>query len=92
MTGMFVFYVNYHPEIGQKPEDLIDVMRAQNKALFEYLDQQLGYGTMFIPVTKESCRVDKIDFEKPWPRYVAPHIDVDQNDKIINSITKSVEA
>ena len=89
MKGFVVFYCNYYPDLGQDPELHMQIARNQNADLIGSLKEK-GYESMFIPCTKESTRVEKIDLDLPYPRYVAPHVDVVENDKIISDIRSRV--
>ncbi len=70
MKGFINFYINYVPglEIDQDVEKTINILRTQNKELFERL-VQLGYEVCFIPCVRESTRVEKVDLNKPFPRF-----------------------
>lgn len=70
--GILVFYINYFPDSGQKVEDIINIVRQQNKDLIDKLEGngEGDYKVMFVPTTKEASRVEKIDFDQPHPRFV----------------------
>lgn len=70
MNGIINFYINTHPELSQDPQQMIDLFRANNKEIIDKLSNEAGYIAMIIPITNESCRVEKIDFNKPYPVYV----------------------
>lgn len=70
MKGFIVFFVNFFPEQGQDVEATINVIRNQNKAIIDKITTETGYEVMFVPTTKEATRVEKVDFDKPFPRFM----------------------
>ena len=62
MKGIIVIYVNYHPEDGETAADCINFIHNQNKELIEAMAREADYRAMFVPTTKEACRIEKIDF------------------------------
>jgi hypothetical protein len=62
MKGIITFYINYHPEENQNPKDLVELFKEINKDLLENINKEQKYGIAIIPTTKESCRIDKINF------------------------------
>ena len=89
MKGFIVFYCNYYPELNQTAEVHMQIAKNQNTDLIAMLKEE-GYEVMFIPCTKESTRVEKVDLDLPYPRFVAPHMDVVENDRIISEIKHKV--
>jgi hypothetical protein len=69
MKGLILIYVNFHPDLQQTPEGMLDLVRKTNSDLIRKLQDDAHYGCVLIPTTKESCRVEKIDFDKPFPYY-----------------------
>jgi hypothetical protein len=48
----------------------------------EKINKESNYQIMIVPTTKEACRVEKIDFDKPFPRYIPKtHFDLFELDK-----------
>lgn len=77
MQGIFTFYINWHPDIGQDHQQTIDLFKQVNKDLIEQINTTTGYTVCIVPTTKESCRMEKVDFDKPCPRFVSKmHIDL----------------
>lgn len=70
MKGIIVFYVNFHPELNQDVGQTIDLMLKVNKELIEKVKEECDYQIMIVPTTKEACRVEKLDFDKPYPRFL----------------------
>lgn len=83
MKGILVVYVNYHE--GEDPRVKTDHWRAQNSELQQSL-KEMGYHVMFIYSTKESCRVEKIDFDKPFPRFVGG-MDVQAHEELMEAMS-----
>ena len=77
MQGIITFYINWHPDIGQDHQQTIELFRQANKDLIEEIHSTTGYKVCVVPTTKESCRIEKVDFDKPYPRFVSKlHIDL----------------
>jgi hypothetical protein len=82
MKGIVVFYINFHPEYQQDVQTTIDTVLKANAALLEKIHKESDYQVMVVPTTKEACRVEKIDFDKPFPRYLPrTHFDLAEFDK-----------
>lgn len=94
MKGILIFYMNYKPDLGQTrehSEELINIVREQNQNLIDKIQSETDYNVMFVATCGEACRVDKVDFDMPFPRYVAPYVDIVQNDKIYSVIRQLEE-
>ncbi len=77
MQGIIVFYVNFPSlEPPSVVGPMLDLFREQNKSLIESIETEGGYKVMISPCFDESNRAEKIDFDKPHPRFVRMHIDV----------------
>lgn len=68
MKGMFIFYVNVTDE-QKSMSEIVDYIKQTNKQVFEKINKELDYEIAFFPTFKEACRVEKIDIEKPFPRF-----------------------
>jgi hypothetical protein len=79
--GFIVFYINFFPEQGQNVDETITLIRNQNKALLDQLKADGEYDVMFVPTTKEASRVEKVDFDAPFPRFVPNSTKIDPEDK-----------
>lgn len=69
MKGIITFYINFHPENGQDVNETIDLIKTANKEVLDLITKDTGYRIVFIPTTKEACRIEKIDFDLPFPRF-----------------------
>ena len=49
-----------------------------NKELFDEIKESTQYRIAIVPTTKEACRIEKIDFDKPFPRF-PPRNNIDSN-------------
>ncbi len=82
MKGIIVFYINFHPEHNQDIKQMIALVKETNADLFEKIKSDMGYQVAIVPTTKEACRIEKIDLDKPFPRFVAKtHIDLGEVDR-----------
>lgn len=78
MKGIITFYINYHPDLGQDLTQTVEVFRQVNKDLFDAIAADSDYRVAIVPTTKEACRIEKVDFEKPFPRFVSrTHSDIE---------------
>jgi len=87
MKGILTFFVNFFPENGENAQETLQFIKEFNKDLIEQCTAN-DYGVMFVPTTKEASRLEKVDWDHPFPRYVAPHIDLEENDRIMASMKK----
>jgi hypothetical protein len=70
MQGLIIFYLNFPtPEQLDNPQPLIDLTRRINQEVFDKVQKEADYQVVIVPCQKESCRFEKIDFDKPFPRY-----------------------
>lgn len=82
MKGIITFYINVHPDLNQDLTESIEVFRQVNKDLFESIQKESEYRIAIVPTTKEACRIEKVDFDKPFPRFVSrTHSDIDLLEK-----------
>ena len=83
MKGIMTFYMNV-----EECEDIkayLDILIDINSGLIQRMEEA-GYGVMVVPVRNESSRVEKVDFDQPFPRFILPHVDIVEHDKIIQEI------
>lgn len=85
MKGIVTFYINIHPTEGQDIATIVEVFKTANKDLLERVNKESDYVVAVVPTTKEACRVEKIDFEKPFPRSIP------MNNKEIEALEKRRE-
>lgn len=70
MDGIVFVYVNFLPETSREDQQaVIDLTVKMNQAVMERINKETDYQVMIIPCVKESCRVEKVDFDKPHPRF-----------------------
>lgn len=62
MKGLIVFYVNHHPENGDDPMTVIELIQKYNKEIIEKLTEE-GYKMVYVPTINESTRVDRVNLE-----------------------------
>lgn len=86
MKGLLCFYVNFYPDLGQNDRDTLAFIREFNSELIEKVHGEGEYQVMFIPVTKEGTRLEKVDFDKPFPRFKPPgSMEIDDDGKVITT-------
>ena len=75
--GLVIFWVNLHPDMGQDTRETLEMVKDANKSLVDYMATEDGrYRFLFVPTFKESTRIEKIDFDEPFPRCMARGVDV----------------
>jgi hypothetical protein len=79
LKGFITFYVNFFPDLGQDIKAILDLTANYNREAIEKV-RAADYEVMFVATTKEASRVEKIDLDKPHPRFVANNIKVDDSD------------
>lgn len=65
--GMIVIYVNRDDNTLEKQSNAIDLINSLNSVVFTTL-KEYGFHNFFITTANEASRVEKIDFDKPFPR------------------------
>lgn len=70
LKGIIFIYINYQLENGQDGVQVSQMFKEINKNLFDGI-KEMDYNIVVVPCTKEACRVEKVDFDKPFPRYTA---------------------
>jgi hypothetical protein len=81
MQGIITFYINFHPDLGQDVEKTIEIFKQMNKDLIDHINKDSGYLVAIVPTTKESCRIEKVDFDKPFPRFVPNYTNITDAEK-----------
>ncbi len=83
IKGILNYYIYIPTEPAQDMPVIIDLFCKVNQAVFERVNRDSGYQVMVVPVTvKEACRVEKVDFDKAFPRYAKKtHIDFAEEDR-----------
>lgn len=76
LHGIVMLYVNMYPDLGQDIESTMKMVKEMNKPLIERLAEDGRYVVLFIPTTKEATRIEKIDYDAPYPRYMPKSIDI----------------
>lgn len=84
MLGIVTFYVNVNKSEGQDLTQTVELFRLANKELLESVKDS-DYQIAIVPTTKEACRVEKIDFDKPFPRAIS------LNQREVETIEKRVK-
>ena len=69
LKGFITFYVNFFPELGQDVKSTLDLALSYNKEAIEKI-RAADYEVMFVATTKEASRIEKIDLDKPHPRFI----------------------
>lgn len=83
LEGIVVFYVNVYPDLGQQIEPTILMIKEMNKALIHKLSENGKYVCLLVPTFKEGSRIEKVDYEYPFPRYAADSVDVEKEGLVV---------
>ena len=83
MDGIVFIYVNFLPDTTREDQQaVIDLTLKMNQSVMDKINKETNYQVMIIPSDKESCRVEKLDFDKPHPRFFPKsHVPVLDEDK-----------
>lgn len=69
LKGIVVFFVNLYPELGQDVKMTMNTYKEMSKPLIDSMTSDGRYVPIFAPVHKEATRIEKIDFDSPFPRF-----------------------
>jgi len=81
IKGIILFFVNLYPDLGQDIKVYMNIYKEMSKPLIDKLAQDGRYIPIFAPVHKEATRIEKIDFDAPFPRFT-------NNDEIVKSFSR----
>ncbi len=76
LKGVVVFFVNLYPDMGQDVYTTMKMIKEMNKPLTDNLSEDGQYVVLFVPTTKEASRVEKVDYDSPFPRYMPKSHDI----------------
>lgn len=83
LKGIVVFFVNLYPDLGQDVKTSMNIYKEMSKPLIDGMTSDGRYVPIFAPVHKEATRIEKIDFDAPFPRFNP------NTDQILKTLTKS---
>lgn len=66
MQGLICCYINRKDYEGKQEEEVLQIAVQDNQALID-ASSDSGWAVLFIPTTNEGTRIEKIDFDKPFP-------------------------
>jgi hypothetical protein len=81
--GVINLFMNFCPEVNFEAAEVLALVQSVNEEAFKVISEDGRYQVMVVPTTKESSRVEKIDFDMPFPRFVSSG-----NANSVNSVTK----
>lgn len=71
MDGIIFIYINFLPDTSSEDRQAtIDLTIKLNQVVIDKITKDTNYQVMWVPSVKESCRVEKLDFDKPHPRFL----------------------
>lgn len=77
INGILMLYMNMESGLSdEETERRMEVFKRFNKDLIEGINNSTSYKVMIVPTTKEACRIEKVDFDLPFPRFVSRHVDI----------------
>jgi hypothetical protein len=76
LKGVIVWFVNMYPDLGQSVSQTMHMIKDMNKPLLEKLAADGRYVCLMIPTTKEATRIEKVDYDSPFPRYMTKSHDI----------------
>ena len=69
LKGIVVFFVNLYPDLGQDVKMTMSTYKQMSKPLIDSMTSDGRYVPIFAPVHKEATRIEKVDFDAPFPRF-----------------------
>lgn len=69
LKGIVVFFVNLYPDLGQDVKMTMNTYKQMSKPLIDSMTSDGRYVPIFAPVHKEATRIEKVDFDAPFPRF-----------------------
>jgi len=82
LKGVVVFFLNYNPDIeGVTFKEQIEMFKDLNSEFIKDIQEESNYLVSVVPTTKEACRVEKVDFDHPFPRFVPSNMDIRENEE-----------
>jgi|GEM_PF-4275022 hypothetical protein len=76
LKGVIVFWVNLCPDMGQNTRTTLEMVKEMNQGLTDSICEDGGYSLVFVPTFKEATRIEKVDYDSPYPRYKAKSLDI----------------
>ena len=67
-NGLINLFINFHPEVKFEVDEVLSVIKEVNKEAFDLISKDGRYQIMIVPTTKEASRIEKVDFDMPFPR------------------------
>ena len=84
MKGIVVFYINFESFDLEKITPILKLIKSENQPIVDKVLED-GYSVMFVATQNEASRVEKIDFDMPFPRYIAPHMDITKHEELVSN-------
>ena len=75
LEGLILFWVNLYPDMGQDTRETLEMLKETNKPLIDQMIEE-RYVFLFVPTFKEATRIEKIDYDGPYPRCKFKTLDV----------------
>jgi hypothetical protein len=69
-AGFITLFINFHPEVKLNVQETIDLIKEINAESLSLINKDGRYTILIVPTTKEGSRVQKVDFDSPFPRFV----------------------
>jgi hypothetical protein len=78
--GLVLFWVNLFPDMGQDTRATLEMVKEMNKPLIDQMNTtDSKYKFLFVPTFKEATRIEKIDFDEPFPLFMDRGVDVQKH-------------
>jgi len=76
LKGVIIFWVNLCPDMGQNTRTTLEMVKEMNQGLTDSMVSDGVYALVFVPTFKEATRIEKVDYDSPYPRYKAKSLDI----------------
>ena len=82
MKGFVNFFVNFEEYDPDKIDAIMQIIKRENQEIWQ-LALKSDYPFMIQPTQNEASRIEKVDFDSPFPRFVSRNaIDINKLDSV----------
>lgn len=74
MNGFITLFINFTDSNDLDQDKVLKIIKDLNKKSLDKIASDNQYDIMFVPTTKEATRVQKVDYNMPFPRLVTKTI------------------
>lgn len=80
MKGIITVYINLKKtqkiDVSAQIDSIMTSVKEHNASLIQAVEKEGEYLVMFVPCFEEATRIEKIDFNAPFPRFLPRNVDL----------------